>query len=74
MFKTKNELYMQAMILSDLRYQLGITIKDLAQEMGYSCAYVANWCCGVRACDIDKVKAAMRRIVVRRYEEVMKWE
>ena len=72
--KTKNELDMQAMILSDLRYQLGITLKELAQEMGYSCAYVANWSCGGRACDIDKVKAAMKRITIRRHQEAMKWE
>ena len=74
MNRKKTVLQEQAAKLSELRDQLGITIKVLAAEMQYSATYVGEWCCGMRPCDMEAVKYAMKRIVKRRYEEVMKWE
>ena len=68
------QAYEQAEELTNLRYKLGVSIKDLAAEFGCSVALVSKWCCGCYRCDVEKVKAAMKRIVVRRYEEVMRWE
>ena len=66
--------YAQAEELANLRQSLGITINDLAKEMNLVSGTVAKYCCGINPCDMMKVKSAMKRITIRRYEEVMKWD
>lgn len=72
--KEHKVLFEQAETLTDLRYALGISINDLAKEMNLVSGTVARYCCGSSPCNMMKVKAAMKRITIRRYEEVMKWE
>ena len=67
-------LHSQAIELTQMREQLGISIKVLAKEMDRAESTVGLWCSGRYPCDMHAVKAAMRRITERRYNQVMQWD
>ena len=60
----------QANEFSELRNKFGITNAQLAEEMGLSPITVGQWSCGSRQTDMRRVRAAVKKIVVRRYKEV----
>ena len=74
MRRYSDEQIRQSVELTELRQSLGISIKALAKEMDLAESTIGLYFSGGNRCDLKKVKAAMKRIAIRRYEEVMKWE